>query len=92
MFKQVDKQISGSFLLKMFAYLDLMPDSFFTLSQVESGLHLKEGSRVRSHPGPIFFGRLIMKFLRSFSSLPLIQEGLLSVTSKRMCKKYWLTA
>ena len=23
---------------------------------------------------------------------PLIQEGLVSVTSKRMCKKYWLTA
>ena len=24
--------------------------------------------------------------------LPLIQEGQLSVTSKSMCKKYWLTA
>ena len=24
--------------------------------------------------------------------LPLIQEGLLSVTSENMCKKYWLTA
>ena len=24
--------------------------------------------------------------------LPLIQEGLLSVTSERMCTKYWLTA
>ena len=24
--------------------------------------------------------------------LPLIQEGLLSVTSKSMCTKYWLTA
>ena len=25
------------------------------------------------------------------SSLPLIQDGLLSVTSKSMCMKYWLT-
>ena len=30
-------------------------------------------------------------FLRSFSSLLLIQEGLLSVTSESMCTKYWLT-
>ena len=30
-------------------------------------------------------------FLQSFSSLPLIQEELLSVTSKSMCMKYWLT-
>ena len=30
-------------------------------------------------------------FLRPFSSLPLIQEELLSVTSKSMCMKYWLT-
>ena len=26
------------------------------------------------------------------SSLPLIQDGLLSVTSQSMCMKYWLTA
>ena len=31
-------------------------------------------------------------FLRSFSSLPLIQEGLLSVISENMYKKHWLTA
>ena len=31
-------------------------------------------------------------FLMPFSSLPLIQEGLLSVTSESMCMKYWLTA
>ena len=31
-------------------------------------------------------------FLRPFSSLPLIQERLLSVTSESMCTKYWLTA
>ena len=29
---------------------------------------------------------------RLFSFLPLIQEGLLSVTNKSMCTKYWLTA
>ena len=28
----------------------------------------------------------------AFSSLPLIPEGLLSVTSESMCRKYWLTA
>ena len=31
-------------------------------------------------------------FLQPFSSLPLIQEGLLSVTSESMCTKYWLNA
>ena len=38
--------------------------------------------------------RVIMKwFLRSFSSFRwFIQEGLLSVTSERMCRNYWLTA
>ena len=44
-------------------------------------------------PGPILLLRLMMKsFLWPFSSLPLIQEGLLSVTSESMCMKYWLTA
>ena len=40
-------------------------------------------------PGPVpyFCG----DFLRPFSSLPLIQEGLLSVTSESMCMKYLLT-
>ena len=30
-------------------------------------------------------------FLGPFSFLPLIQEGLLSVTSESICTKYWLT-
>ena len=30
--------------------------------------------------------------LGPFSSLPLIQEGLLSVKKESICKKYWLTA
>ena len=30
--------------------------------------------------------------LRPFTSLWMIHEGLLSVTSKSMCTKYWLTA
>ena len=44
-------------------------------------------------PGPILSRRLIMKsFLPPFSSLPLIQEGLLSATSESMCTEYGLTA
>ena len=39
------------------------------------------------------FARLVMKsFLQPFSSRPLKQEGLSSVTSESMCTKYWLTA
>ena len=38
-----------------------------------------QGSWVRSRPGPILSWRMIMRwFLRPFSSLPLIQEALLS--------------
>ena len=52
-----------------------------------------QGSRVQSQPRTILSRRLIMKsFLRPFSSIPLIQEGLLSVTSESMCTKYWLAA
>ena len=32
------------------------------------------------------------QFLRPFSSISLIQEGLLSVTRESVCTKYWLTA
>ena len=51
-------------------------------------------SWVWSRPGPILSWRLIMKsFLRHSPSFRwIIQEGLLSVTSKSMCTKYWLTA
>ena len=38
------------------------------------------------HPGPVPY------FRGDFSSFPLNQEGLLSVTSESMCTKYWLTA
>ena len=44
--------------------------------------------RYRARPCPILLWRLIMKqFLRLFSSLPLIQEGMFSVTSESMCTK-----
>ena len=38
------------------------------------------------------FEEIMKYFLLPFSSLPLIQEGLLSVTSESMCMKNWLTA
>ena len=37
-------------------------------------------------------GREFDSSLDPFSSLLLIQEGLLSVTSESMCTKYWLTS
>ena len=44
-------------------------------------------------PGPVpcFCGDLSWNNFWSFSSLPLIQERLLSVTSESMYRKYWLT-
>ena len=48
-------------------------------------------SRLRS--GPILSVRLIMNFFSMvILSLPLIQEGKLSVTCERMCTEYWITA
>ena len=44
-------------------------------------------------PGPILLWRLIIDH-NTFSMvalLPLIQEGLLSVTSESLCTEYWLT-
>ena len=35
-------------------------------------------------------GDLVIKNSTTILSLPLIQEGQLSVTGKRMCTKYWL--
>ena len=43
----------------------------------------------RSHTLVEIYSEII---LWPFSSLPLIQEALLSVTNESMCTKYWLTA
>ena len=49
--------------------------------------------RSRGHKfDPVPFTYFCGEFLEPFSSLPLIQEGLISVTSESMCTKYWLTA
>ena len=51
------------------------------------------GLRAQFRLGPILSWKLIMKsFLQPFSFLLLIQDGLMSVTSKSICTKYWLTA
>ena len=42
---------------------------------------------VRSHT----FLEIIEYILWTFSSISLLQEGLLSVTSETVCTKYWLT-
>ena len=47
-------------------------------------------NQARSHNFTEF--KIMKQFLRPFSSLPLNQEGLLSVASESMCTKYWLTA
>ena len=51
------------------------------------------GVTSRSRPCLILLWRLIMKIISTvILLLPLIQEGLLSVTSESMCTRYWLTA
>ena len=43
-------------------------------------------------PAPYFCGRFLYHEIFSIVILlPLIQEGLLSVTSESMCTEYWLT-
>ena len=59
----------------------------------ENNVNILPTKRVRSRPGPIFSVEIDHEIIPTIVLLPpLIQEGLLSVTSERMCMKYWSTA